>query len=122
MASTVVPAPDTPAAAGAARAPAAAPAAPRTEAGTPGPEPTPAQPVTSQETSSSLFSPPNYDLIVGGVAPSPFASILLLGGIVCLVVSAVGTAQGGDMTQWWILGGILSVSAVFLAGFVSRGA
>jgi len=122
VASTVVPAPGTPAAADAAPARATTAAAPRTEAGTPGPEPTPTQPVTSQETSSSLFSPPNYDLIVGGVAPSPFASILLLGGIGCLVVSAVGAAQGGDMTQWWILGGILAVLAVFLAGFVSRGA
>ncbi len=59
--------------------------------------------MTGPETSTSLFGPPDYDNIVGGV-PQLHASTLLLAGIICLVVGAVGMAIGADMSQWWILG------------------
>jgi hypothetical protein len=84
------------------------------------PEPTPRPSRAPYETGSSLLAPPDYDNIVGGVPPSPYASLILLAGLICIVVSAVGTAAGADMTQWWVLGAALVVVAVFLAGFVSR--
>jgi hypothetical protein len=109
-----------PAAAGSAASGPAAPAA----TGTPSPDADTGAPVVSTgpaETRTSLLAAPDYDNIVGGVPPSPFASLILLGGIICLVASAAGTAAGADMTQWWILGAMLVAVAVFLAGFVSRG-
>jgi hypothetical protein len=82
---------------------------------------------------SSLLSPPDYDNIVGGVPPSPYASLMLLGGLICLLIAAVEAALGpGSMglppvdvaewllSQWAVLGTLLIVGAVFLAGFVSR--
>jgi hypothetical protein len=88
---------------------------------------------------ASLLSPPDYDNIVGGVPPSPYASLMLLGGLICLLLAAVEAALGpgsmglppldvGELTggaewllsQWAVLGALLIVGAVFLAGFVSR--
>jgi hypothetical protein len=83
-------------------------------------EPAPAPSRAPYETGNSLLSPPDYDNIVGGVPPSPYASLVLLGGLLCLIASAVGTALGADMFQWWVLGAMLIAVAVFLAGFVSR--
>ena len=83
-------------------------------------EPAPAPSRAPYETGNSLLSPPDYDNIVGGVPPSPYASLVLLGGLLCLIASAVGTAMGADMFQWWVLGAMLIAVAVFLAGFVSR--
>ena len=80
-----------------------------------------APPLATAVLDAQALAAPDYDNIVGGVPPSPFASLILLGGIVCLVASAAGTAAGADMTQWWILGAMLVAVAVFLAGFVSRG-
>ncbi len=120
MATTATPVPETETETSAARASVPSPTPPA--AGRPGPEPISTPPVTGPETSTSLFGPPDYDNIVGGVPPSPYASTLLLAGIICLVVGAVGMAIGADMSQWWILGGILAILAIFLAGFVSRGA
>jgi hypothetical protein len=88
------------------------------EKATPGPTPRPSR--APYETGNSLLAPPDYDNIVGGVPPSPYASLILLAGLICIVVSTVGTAAGADMTQWWVLGAALVVVAVFLAGFVSR--
>ncbi|MGH2354977.1 MAG: hypothetical protein ACRDJN_25490 [Chloroflexota bacterium] len=82
----------------------------------------PAGPSSAPDTSYTLLGPPDYDNIVGGVPPSPYASAILLGGLVCLIIGAVGTAMGNDMSQWWIIGAMLVVVAVFLAGFVSRSA
>ena len=70
----------------------------------------------------TLLTPPSYDGIVGGVPPSPFASAMLLLGLICLIVAAVGSALGSPMVEWWTLGGMLVVIAFFLAAFVSRGA
>jgi hypothetical protein len=70
----------------------------------------------------SLLAPPDYDNIVGGVAPSPFVSLLLLAGIVTLVAAAVGSVAGLQTTEWWLLGALLLAVAAFLAGFISRGA
>ena len=72
--------------------------------------------------SYSLLTPPDYDGIVGGVPPSPFASALLLLGLVCLIVGAAGAALGNTMTEWWIVGAMLVAIAAFLAAFVSRSA
>jgi hypothetical protein len=88
------------------------------ENATPGPASRPSRP--PNETGYSLLAPPDYDNIVGGVPPSPYASLILLAGLICIVVSTVATAAGADMTQWWVLGAALVVVAVFLAGFVSR--
>jgi hypothetical protein len=72
------------------------------------------------ETGSSLLAPPDYDNIVGGVPPSPYASLILLAGLLCILAGAVGAAVGADMTQVWVIGAALILVAVFLAGFVSR--
>ncbi|HEX2185868.1 MAG TPA: hypothetical protein VHN78_10225 [Chloroflexota bacterium] len=94
-------------------------------AGEAAPEPQPAPAGAAGEASVSgsdyrLLNPPDYDGIVGGVPPSPYASVFLLGGLLCLVAGAIGTGMGQDMTQWWILGAMLVAVAVFLAAFVSR--
>lgn len=79
------------------------------------------RPTRPQGPTYSLIRPPSYDTIVGGVPPSPFASIILLLGFGLLIVAATGTAIGNDMTEWWLLGAMMLAIAVFLAGFVSRG-
>ena len=75
-----------------------------------------------REPAYSLLAPPNYDNIVGGVAPSPFAALLLLAGAVIILVAAAGDVMGVDMLQWWELGAVLVALAIFLAAFVSRSA
>jgi hypothetical protein len=130
------------AAGGPAEGPAGAPASP---AAAPGP-PAGAAGATPESATgeayvpgASLLSPPDYDNIVGGVPPSPYASLMLLGGLICLLLAAVEAALGpgsmglppldvGELTggaewllsQWAVLGALLIVGAVFLAGFVSR--
>ena len=52
--------------------------------------------------------------------PSPYASLILLAGLLCILISTVGAAAGADMTQAWVIGAALILVAVFLAGFVSR--
>jgi hypothetical protein len=91
----------------------AAPAAPTAEAAA-------APSRAPYETGSSLLAPPDYDNIIGGVPPSPYASLILLAGLLCILISTVGTAAGADMTQAWVIGAGLILVAVFLAGFVSR--
>jgi hypothetical protein len=81
-----------------------------------------ATPLPAPQSDYSLIKPPSYDGIVGGVAPSPFASFLLLAGAVIVVIAAVATAMNTDSTEWWQLGGILVATALFLAAFVSRSA
>jgi hypothetical protein len=122
VATTTAPAPDSQASAPAAPAapaaesrPAAAPA-PTAEAAEAAPTPSRAP----YETGSSLLAPPDYDNIVGGVPPSPYASLILLAGLIGVVIGTVGAVMGADLTQWWVIGAGLVVVAVFLAGFVSR--
>src|SRR5690348_14608080 len=81
-----------------------------------------ARPARSDGPSYSLMTPPSYDGIVGGVAPSPFASFFLLVGIVLILASVVGYGAGKAMTDWLIVGAALTGIAAFLAAFISRGA
>jgi hypothetical protein len=70
----------------------------------------------------SLLSPPDYGNIVGGVAPSPFVSLILLLGVVVMIAAAIAPALGIDSSDWWMVSVLLLGAAVFLAGFVSRSA
>ena len=115
MATTTAPARDSRVSAAPPPATGVSPAAPTAEA-----EAAAAPSRAPYETGSSLLAPPDYDNIVGGVPPSPYASLILLAGLLCILISTVGTAAGADMTQAWVIGAGLILVAVFLAGFVSR--
>jgi len=115
VATTTAPARDSRASAAPPPATGVSPAAPAAEA-----EAAAAPSRAPYETGSSLLAPPDYDNIVGGVPPSPYASLILLAGLLCILISTVGTAAGADMTQAWVIGAGLILVAVFLAGFVSR--
>ena len=115
MATTTAPARDSRASAAPPPATGVSPAAPTAEA-----EAAAAPSRAPYETGSSLLAPPDYDNIVGGVPPSPYASLILLAGLLCILISTVGSAAGADMTQAWVIGAGLILVAVFLAGFVSR--
>jgi hypothetical protein len=67
-----------------------------------------------------LITPPNYENIVGGLPPSPFASFFLVVGLILLLMAAVGGGAGFEVTQLWVLGAMFGVIALFLAAFVSR--
>jgi hypothetical protein len=67
-----------------------------------------------------LLTPPNYDNIVGGAAPSPIASLFLGLGGALILIAALLSLGGTDTTQWWITGAILAAIGVFLAAFISR--
>jgi hypothetical protein len=69
----------------------------------------------------ALLTPPNYNNIVGGTAPSPIASLLLIVGALLILVAVVLTMAGTqDTTQWWASGAVLAAVGLFLAAFVSR--
>ena len=68
----------------------------------------------------SLLAPPNYDQIVGGTEPSPYASVLLVLGLALIVAAAAATGFGWNAAEWWALGALFGAVACFLAAFVSR--
>jgi hypothetical protein len=67
-----------------------------------------------------LLSPPNYENIVGGAAPSPIASFFLAVGAIIILIAAGLGLTGADTTQWWITGAISAAIGIFLAAFISR--
>ena len=68
----------------------------------------------------TLLAPASYENIVGGAPPSPFVSTLLALGLIVIVAAAVATPFGLDTGDWWVVGGLMAASALFLASFVSR--
>ena len=68
----------------------------------------------------SLMRAPTYDNIVGGVAPSPVVSLILLVGLASLLGAAAGTTLGVATIDWWLLGALFTAIAVTLAAFISR--
>jgi hypothetical protein len=70
----------------------------------------------------SLIRPPSYENIVGGEAPSPFVSLILLIGLFALLGAALASGIGLGGPEWWIFGFLFTVIATTLAGFISRSA
>ncbi len=100
-------------------APAAAPGD-----GAGGDEQRPPQQAPRRELASnySLMRAPSYENIVGGMAPSPFISWMVLLGIFGLLMAAVGTGIGVATVEWWLIGGLFLLLGVTLASFISRSA
>jgi hypothetical protein len=70
----------------------------------------------------ALLQPASYETIVGGVAPSPFVSFLVLIGLLGLIGGAIGAAAGVDIPELWIIGGLFLFVGATMAAFVSRSA
>jgi len=101
-------------------------ATPTAEAASLSPQATPpvqSGPVAAPRESASRYSlmrTPTYENIVGGAAPSPVVSLILLIGLASLLGAAAGTALGVATIEWWLLGALFTVIAVTLAAFISR--
>ena len=84
---------------------------------------TPATPAAAPRESASryqLMSPPTYENIVGGAAPSPIVSLFLVVGLVALLGAAVLYGLGFGGLEWWLGGALFTLIATGLAGFISR--
>jgi hypothetical protein len=108
-------------------------AAPPERAGGPAvPAPPPGSPPAARATGGqaprepaskyALLAPPNYETIVGGIAPSPIVSLLLTIGLLGLLGAAVAAGLGVSSAEWWVLGALFTIVATMLAGFISRSA
>ncbi|CAA9289114.1 MAG: hypothetical protein AVDCRST_MAG77-4572 [uncultured Chloroflexi bacterium] len=70
----------------------------------------------------SLMRAPSYENIVGGEAPSPFVSLIMLLGLLGLLAAAVATGLGYGSPEWWLFGFLFTIIATTLAAFISRSA